>query len=114
MQRTINLGLSALFFLCAHMLFSQTEISVDQKLKRIKYAVNDFNGLPYESDVFQNDIVPMIETERASLAPHYPDLSQANGVAAQEDQLYIDWINQYPDEHRDYATYLETFIRSHR
>jgi len=69
--------------------------------------------LPFDLNQIQNEFIPTIHAERASLAPNYPD--RAN-LARNENEIksaYISWIENHPTEYTAYLKYLLQFIEDH-
>lgn len=89
----------------------QDEISLDQKMRRLKNALRDLKNLSYSQNQLDSEINPMIQSKTDELAPHYPDVSNLTEVEA--DQKYKNWIVSFSEEHKQLLGYLESFIRSH-
>lgn len=101
--------------LCANASYSQ-ESSQSIELKRYLTLESYLFKIPVEKNVLISQIIPQIESEKLSLATHFPPKDQLEGPyisQEQKEELLQHWINNYPGEYHPFISYLETLIRSY-
>lgn len=114
MQRSKTLIVFLAILVSTQVSFCQDGTSEDQRVRRITYALNDLEKLPYTAEEFSQTIMPYVDENKSSMAPHYPDTNALERGGDAWKAVIVSWIRQYPDEYNDYVIYLETYIRSHR
>ena len=99
------------------VLFATTGVNAQNDPNSIEFRLNRMHALnqgvyrlDFSKEYIRNTIIPQTHTERAILAPHYPQTDHIFG--AQLDELLTNWILEYPQEYEDYKSYLEHFLRS--
>lgn len=89
----------------------KSEMDVNRKLLRFKYALRDLNNLPYSEEDFANEVMPIVKNKNEELAPNLVLTEYTISESNSEAILY--WISNYPDEFKNFIEFLEMFNRSH-
>jgi len=69
---------------------------------KIERAHQGFYRLPYQQEYVRDVIMPAIRSERAAVAPHFPQ--RVSGTSS--DELFKSWIEEYPAEYEAYLQFL--------
>lgn len=97
-----------------HVLQDRAQVAFENMVKQLRDLHGKLYLLPYDDEYIRTTIIPEVNSNRLSLAPHYPDRNASQGLTSEQiyDQLRI-WFETYPSECQAYLDFLRTYIDTH-
>lgn len=70
-------------------------------------------SLPFSYEHIKSTLMPMVEAKRKVIAPNYPSREVTGDDPNLVTESFRVWFKTYPQESKDYITYVDSFIAEH-
>lgn len=89
------------------------QVAFENMIKELRNLHGQIFNLPYSADFIRNTIIPEVNAQRLTIAPHYPERSAYGDDGELAHNMLREWFETYPQECTSYIEYLKSFIDSH-
>src|SRR5688572_4912085 len=89
------------------------QIAYENMVSQLRKLHGDIYALPYDGEYIRTTIIPEVNSQRAVLAPHYPERNSYGDSADMAYQQLRNWFDTYPAECSAYIDYLIAYIANH-